>query len=81
MRQKLITLDLTSYEIASSMTNFSQWVRNRLKEYRHQDQDELDLGWWMSECERQTALLSDIKAGKKAWNPNLHGWLSCGEEE
>jgi len=25
--------------------------------------------------------LSDIKAGKKAWNPNLHGWLSCGEEE
>jgi hypothetical protein len=32
MRQKMITLDPTSWEIASKMKNFSGWVRQQLKE-------------------------------------------------
>ena len=31
MRNKMITLDPTSYEVASNMKNFSGWVRKCLK--------------------------------------------------
>lgn len=31
MRQKLITLDPTSWELAKQKTNFSQWVRDKLR--------------------------------------------------
>lgn len=31
MRQKLITLDPTSFELASKKPNFSQWVRDQLR--------------------------------------------------
>ena len=31
MRQKLITLDPTSFELASKKKNFSQWVRDQLR--------------------------------------------------
>lgn len=31
MRQKLITLDPTSFELASKKRNFSQWVRDQLR--------------------------------------------------
>ena len=31
MRQKLITLDPTSFELASRKSNFSQWVRDQLR--------------------------------------------------
>ena len=41
MRQKLITLDPTSFEIASKMPNFSEWVRNELRKYRNKQQTSL----------------------------------------
>lgn len=31
MRQKLITLDPTSWDLAARKTNFSQWVRDQLR--------------------------------------------------
>jgi uncharacterized short protein YbdD (DUF466 family) len=41
MRQKLITLDPTSFEIASSMPNFSECVRNQLRKHRNKTQKTL----------------------------------------
>jgi hypothetical protein len=38
MRQKLITLDPTSFEIASKMPNFSDWVRRELRKFRDKQQ-------------------------------------------
>ena len=35
MRQKLITLDPTTFELASKKTNFSEWVRNMLRSERN----------------------------------------------
>jgi len=35
MRQKLITLDPTSWDLASKKSNFSQWVRDQLRSERN----------------------------------------------
>lgn len=35
MRQKLITLDPTSWELAQKKSNFSDWVRNQLRSERN----------------------------------------------
>ncbi len=35
MRQKLITLDPTTWELASKKPNFSEWVRNQLRSERN----------------------------------------------
>jgi len=35
MRQKLITLDLVTFEMASKKKNFSEWVRNQLRSERN----------------------------------------------
>ena len=35
MRQKLITLDPTSWDLAQKKTNFSQWVRDQLRSERN----------------------------------------------
>jgi len=40
-RQKMITLDLTSYEYATQMTNFSKWVREKLMEEYNKGQQTL----------------------------------------
>jgi len=80
MRQKLITLDLTSYELASKMSNFSGWVRQQLKEYRDPGQNRLDLDFYKGECKRQSELLKELAAGKKEW-VSPHGWMACGEDE
>jgi len=40
-RQKMITLDLTSYEYASQMDNFSKWVREQLMERYNEGQQKL----------------------------------------
>jgi len=42
MRQKLITLDPTSFEIASKMPNFSDWVRRQLYAYHNNHQPTLE---------------------------------------
>lgn len=80
MRQKLITLDPTSFEIASSMPNFSQWVRDMLKNYRNPLQMQLDLEYYEAKSVQQSKLLRDIISGRKEWSVSS-GWISCGEEE
>jgi hypothetical protein len=35
MRQKLITLDPTSWDLAAKKTNFSMWVRDQLRSERN----------------------------------------------
>ena len=64
MRQKLITLDLTSYELSQGMLNFSNWVREQLKHYEngHHVRDLL------KEIERYEQLLNDIRLGVRAWD-------------
>jgi len=39
----MITLDLTSYEYASNMPNFSQWVREKLMEEYNKDQPTISM--------------------------------------
>ena len=50
MRQKLITLDPTTFEIASKITNFSEWVRNQLRKHRNQNQTRLNVFRYCRHC-------------------------------
>ena len=78
MRQKLITLDPTSYEIASKMHNFSQWVRTQLRKTRHPEQMELDYAEQViGELQDR---LNDVKENRIQY-VSPHGWIKCGEEE
>ena len=78
MRQKLITLDPTSYEIASKMENFSQWVRRKLRQTRDPLQMELDYAeQTIGELQER---LENVKEGRVKW-VSPHGWLKVGEEE
>ena len=38
MRQKLITLDPTSWDLAAKKPNFSEWVRDQLRSERNKRQ-------------------------------------------
>ena len=40
MRQKLITLDPTSWDLAAQKPNFSQWVRDQLRSERNKTSHE-----------------------------------------
>lgn len=80
MRQKLITLDPTSFEIAQSMPNFSEWVRIQLRHYRSPVQMQLDLEYYEQKSKTQSILLQDIITGRKQWS-EASGWIACGEEE
>jgi len=67
MRQKLITLDLTSFETASNMKNFSEWVRIQLRKYRDDQQKPLD---------------DDLDAARfKLQHGRWPQWYRDGEEE
>ena len=86
MRQKLITLDPTSFEIASKIPNFSEWVRRQLYAYRDNGQTTLDDLVYLEESnERMRELLHDISLGVKEWvepsDAGPSGWVKCGEEE
>lgn len=74
MRQKLITLDPTSFEIAQSMPNFSEWVRTQLREYRDPAQLRLELERWEATCAKIAEERDRLKV-------QLNGWIKCGEEE
>tara|TARA_B110000495_G_C23005597_1_gene594030 strand:+ start:1053 stop:1259 length:207 start_codon:yes stop_codon:yes gene_type:complete len=39
MRQKLITLDPTSWDLAAKKPNFSDWVRNQLRSERNKGEE------------------------------------------
>jgi hypothetical protein len=43
MRQKLITLDPTSWDLAAKKTNFSEWVRNQLRSERNKGEQHVHL--------------------------------------
>ncbi len=51
MRQKMITLDPTSWEIASKMKNFSGWVRQKLREQNESD-GKVKAIQWESVCNK-----------------------------
>ena len=52
MRQKMITLDPTSWEIASKKKNFSGWVRAKLKEEAAMIAEKTEnLPEWWAYCE------------------------------
>jgi predicted transcriptional regulator len=74
MRQKLITLDPTSFEIAQRMPNFSDWVRKQLRSHRDIDQLTLELDSWKRTCENIATQRDELKE-------QLNGWIKCGEEE
>ena len=78
MRQKLITLDPTSYEIASKMQNFSHWVRTQLRKTRDPLQMELDYA--EQTIEQLQDRLNDVKENRIHY-VSPHGWMKCGEEE
>ncbi|GAJ07236.1 unnamed protein product, partial [marine sediment metagenome] len=42
MRQKLITLDPTSWDLAAKKPNFSDWVRNQLRSERNKKEIHLN---------------------------------------
>lgn len=70
MRQKLVTLDPTSFETSKQMKNFSAWVRMQLIHYNRG----YTIESLMEECDRMQQLLSDIIDGKKVWK-NGYGWV------
>ena len=70
MRQKLVTLDPTSFETSKQMKNFSAWVRMQLIHYNNG----YTIESLMQECDRIQQLLSDIIDGKKVWK-NGFGWV------
>jgi len=45
MRQKLITLDPTSWDLAAKKPNFSQWVRDQLRSERNRRPEKHTLEW------------------------------------
>ena len=51
MRQKMITLDPTSWEIASKMKNFSGWVRQQLREMDESER-KVKAIQWESTCKK-----------------------------
>lgn len=50
MRQKMITLCPTSYEIAQGMTNFSSWVRKQLLNMQINQGNQLQKQFICSDC-------------------------------
>lgn len=52
MRQKMITLDPTTWEIAQKMPNFSAWVRKKLVEDSNAAAKDVPIYYHCSECDR-----------------------------
>lgn len=70
MRQKMITLCPTTWEMASKMRNFSAWIREQLR-YK-------DDGWRINELieevDRLESMLSAVAMGEKKWKQGV-GWV------
>jgi hypothetical protein len=71
MRQKLVTLDPTTFETSKQMLNFSAWVREQLVHYRngHHVRELLE------EIQHLEQLIADVIAERKTWVPN-RGWVT-----
>lgn len=70
MRQKLVTLCPTTFELATKKRNFSAWIRRMLNE----EQDGYTADAYAEENARLNELISDIIDGKKKW-VNGMGWV------
>jgi hypothetical protein len=64
MRQKLVTLDPTSFEHAKGMMNFSGWVRKQI----HYAMDGYHIEDLITEIEHFRSLLERIRTNEIAWN-------------
>jgi len=63
MRQKLITLDPTSWDLAAKKPNFSQWVRDMLRSERNK---------------RETSVRRiDVECVMSCGRMRLDGWMFC----
>ena len=71
MRQKLITLDPTSWDLAARKTNFSEWVRNQLRSERNKVE------------QHRYMPLAEISTERIAWelNKRMDKDFSISEEE
>ena len=74
MRQKLVTLDPTAFEISREIHNFSAWVRKHLHYYR----DGVTLEDCLNEIERLHKMLERIRTNKIEWNGR--SWMPVKEE-
>ena len=74
MRQKLVTLDPTAFEISKEIPNFSAWVRKHLHYYR----DGVHIQDCLNEIERLHSMLERIRTNKIAWNGR--SWMPVKEE-
>ena len=71
MRQKLVTLDPTTFETSKQMLNFSAWVREQLVHYKNG----LHMRDLLEEITRLEELLSAIRMGEKKWVQGK-GWVN-----
>jgi hypothetical protein len=71
MRQKLVTLDPTTFETSKQMLNFSAWVREQLVHYKNG----LHMRDLLEEITRLEELLSAIRMGEKKWVQGK-GWVT-----
>ena len=70
MRQKLVTLDPTTFETSKQMLNFSAWVREQLVHYKNG----LHIPDLLEDITRLEELLSAIRMGEKKWVQGK-GWV------
>ena len=78
MRQKLITLDPTSWDLAAKKSNFSQWVRDKLRQERNRRTA------IQPKCIKQDCFenrIDDLYCAYHAELGPVATWVSVGEEE
>jgi phage terminase large subunit-like protein len=75
MRQKLITLDPTSWDLAAKKTNFSDWVRNQLRSERNRGGD---YGHYVEQLEEE---VKELERLKEYWYRAALNYKKAGEEE
>lgn len=62
MRPINVSLDATTWELAKAKTNFSEWVRNKLREERNK----MDLPWkYCSVCDKSMQTVSSVCVNSK----------------
>ena len=74
MRQKLVTLDPTAFEISKEMHNFSAWVRKQVHLYG----DGVHIQDLQIEIARLNNMLDRIRTNQIEWNGR--SWMPVKEE-
>tara|TARA_Y100001963_G_C6560114_1_gene343913 strand:+ start:192 stop:449 length:258 start_codon:yes stop_codon:yes gene_type:complete len=63
--QKMISLDRETADIASRISNFSNWVRNQLRSHRNQSENDDSL---KANTARAVEDLTDISTARLLWH-------------